>query len=595
MEEYFYLLLEQKLARSSGPEETFLLRDLMSRLDSELKIQTYWKLLDWLADNGMANGVEMFVDKLAGLVAGRLLRLRGEWAKVCTAYADFLELTKRPEKKWMKWSLKSSEPYYLFCSQLSLEILHALPNITVLGGEMSGDMFGIGATMILKPQMITVIKKDADNPFDHTAQIESFLAACDHDKSRVVVYEKRGKVLWAKLLESARFGGLFGLLAPKVVSKAIAPDEVLILPKLAQIMQKRGKIYWVTSLDTGTKFLKERTLWEVENPRIKIRHRWGVCSFDFATRAKALEKWMRAKGLPVDALRDAHEKGPEKKVLILWSRFTGKKGEIHVEHDTSFRGTQQLALRALNSGGVDYVIITGDKPVAHDNLTLKPNQSLQQAKQARLRKFTKICNEINQARGTECCFDLTGFWEDSETKKWTGGARTGQFLLFEYLHRVGDARHLGMRSGNLEALALLGYWVRYMEETDSWGGERMEQWHGRGLGYERIVISAPPTRTGKYLIARIPKHTVFAPPKNIKWLLERRGLDLSEGDWWSQDKPQEIARGGQIVRKTKTGTELVDVDAFTKGFSQMDLIEIASQLRRKNFHRRIDTLLPNRK
>jgi hypothetical protein len=598
VELFFYTKLVTLLGRQLSEDEAALVRDLMGRLDSEININAFWKLLDWLATQGLKEAAETFATRLAGLVADRIKMTQGPWQKIMTAYGEYLAIKKLPNKGWVKWSLKSSDQYYQLASGISLQVLHTLPVLTVLGGEMSGDMFGIGASMILKPNMITVIKKTVDNPFDHTDQIKSFLTTCVKDESRVFVYEKRQKTVCWPDLEKTKHGDLIkSLRPPKTPDKASAPDEVRLLPMLAQIMLKKGQIFWVTPLDTGTKFLKERSLWEVDTPRVKIRHRWGVIPNDYLARAKKLETWLAGKNLPVQALRTAHGQKADKKVLILWSRFTGKKGEIHVEHDTSFRGIRQIALKALDDGAVDYVIITGDKPVAHDKLKLKPNQTLQDAKRARLAKFTTLCNDINTLRGRQCAFDLTAFWEDPASRKWTGGTRTGQFLLYEYLHRVCDARHLGMRSGNLEALALLGYWVRYMEETQSWGGERMEQWHDTALGYQRIIISAPPTRTGKYLIARVPKGTVHETPKDIKWLLNRRGdIPLPKAAWWPEEKPEEIEKGGQIQRKKRengaTTEETVEVGRFEKGFDKFDLYEIANQLKKKNLRKRLDTVLP---
>jgi hypothetical protein len=173
--------------------------------------------------------------------------------------------------------------------------------------------------------------------------------------------------------------------------------------------------------------------------------------------------------------------------VVLWSRFTGKKGEYHPEHDTSFTGIAQLAWLATELGC--YVIFAGDKPVIHRKVENRDEHE---------GHFDAICSAIEIRFGEKRCFNMTEFWNE---KTWTAlkPNRVTQYQVYELLHRECDVRHLGMRSGNMEALALLSYFVRYMEENYSWGGKRMMAWHGKGIGYERILLKEPPTRVGKYL------------------------------------------------------------------------------------------------
>ncbi|CAM4510994.1 hypothetical protein [Corallococcus exiguus] len=46
---------------------------------------------------------------------------------------------------------------------------------------------------------------------------------------------------------------------------------------------------------------------------------------------------------------------------------------------------------------------------------------------------------------------------------------------------MGTLKHLGSRSGNLEAYVLLGQEVRYMEEAGNLQAGRMEAWHSDKL------------------------------------------------------------------------------------------------------------------
>jgi hypothetical protein len=120
-----------------------------------------------------------------------------------------------------------------------------------------------------------------------------------------------------------------------------------------------------------------------------------------------------------------------------------------------------------------------------------------------------------------------------------------QFKLYEYLHRKFDARHLGFRSGNLEAMALLGYTVRYLEEPGSVGGDRMEKWHGKGIGYERLPVSRPPTRSGQFLL------------KTLKDAGDDGYKDLKR-PMWAPGRPGATAKPPEIREK------------FEKGFARED-------------------------
>ena len=242
--------------------------------------------------------------------------------------------------------------------------------------------------------------------------------------------------------------------------------------------------------------------------RETIRNAWQLG----VRRDMALKAWLEAKGLRVPS-----EPG-NTKVLVLWSRFSGKKGEIHMEHDTSYAGMRQIIAAA--KAAYDAIIIVGDKGWG-------PQKS---------QKYVKIADDANEGLEHKKVFNLAEFWTDTAPANreqpqgprvtdptlalWQGNTRMGQFKLYDYLDRkFGTVKHLGFRSGNLEALALMGIKnVRYMEEPGSEGGERMAKWHARGQtgkteaqfhldeqrnrnriapGYERLLISGSPTRSGK--------------------------------------------------------------------------------------------------
>ncbi|MER7178409.1 hypothetical protein ABT404_02745 [Streptomyces hyaluromycini] len=253
------------------------------------------------------------------------------------------------------------------------------------------------------------------------------------------------------------------------------------------------------------------TTWVADNfsvgVRRLVREHWKLDDAGFSAAEKShLGQWLGDRGIAPASERDT---------IVLWSRFSGKKGDVHVEHDTSYTGIEQI-LGALKldkeaSGGTGpLVVIAGDAFADPGKAGRYP---------AMAEKFTGEGLEVH---------DLTHFWETDDAgkqalKSWGGDSRIGQMKLYEYLRQnSGELRHLGFRSGNLEALALSGHTVRYLEEPLSHGGDRMVKWHaarnsplsapgtgkfGKGLslapGYERILVKEPPTRSGKFIASRM--------------------------------------------------------------------------------------------
>lgn len=180
--------------------------------------------------------------------------------------------------------------------------------------------------------------------------------------------------------------------------------------------------------------------------------------------------------------------------LVIWSRFSGKTGGPHPQHDTSYTGLNQL-IELAASRGVG-VILAGD--VARTNRGFLP--------------YYKINPHIAES----VSFDLRTIWkapawQEIQTRHSSTHPRILQMQLFDYLNRTGGSAkvdtkswrgvlHVGMRSGNLEAYALIGHRVFYMEDVGNLEAARMEAWHSpNGPQYDRIEIERTPTRTGKYI------------------------------------------------------------------------------------------------
>ena len=387
-------------------------------------------------------------------------------------------------------------------------------------GYATGDMFGIVATLLDDDKAHVVISGGKGPLYDTTDKgnsIEKFYRDSGVPSDRIHrVY-----------VDDIRKAG-----------KDLRTEAMTIEQHILNNVKSKKKIKTedIKSISGGTEYIAAHFS---EDTRDKLKTAWDVND----SKDTEIKEWLQQKGIPTGG----------NSVAVLWSRFSGKKGDIHLEHDSSYTGIEQIAVEAAKK--YKAVIIAGDKGYKAENGA----------------KYDTITDRINAKLGEGKVFNLTEFWsEGSETlKAWGGDTRFGQFKLYDYLHRqFAEAKHLGFRSGNLEALAMLGYEVRYMEEPDSIGGDRMEKWHkqegglteGGGLatGYERLMVSAPPTRSGKYLKEHpeIEKRPTWAPGRDTP-----------------TKKPEEIAK-------------------YSKGFADHDLVTIMEFLTPKVTERAIIPLQP---
>ncbi|MBT2448626.1 hypothetical protein J7F03_16315 [Streptomyces sp. ISL-43] len=246
----------------------------------------------------------------------------------------------------------------------------------------------------------------------------------------------------------------------------------------------------------------------------RVRDMWRVSpetfppvSEDHPSEGK-VKAWLDAKEVSDIAGRE---------VIVLWSRFSGKLGGAHLEHDTSYEGVRQIITEVgstaaeSGNGRKPIVLIVGDSHADPDHRE----------------KYATMAADLSDDHVS--VHNLTAFWNTSNSsireklESWNGHDRIGQFKLYEYLQRqAASVRHLGFRSGNLEAMAMLGYELRYMEEPGSIGTDRMALWHkaadgltvygGQPVGYELLKVDKPPTRSGKYfneagLLGEMKKNT----------------------------------------------------------------------------------------
>ncbi|MBK7537267.1 MAG: hypothetical protein IPI49_18255 [Myxococcales bacterium] len=194
--------------------------------------------------------------------------------------------------------------------------------------------------------------------------------------------------------------------------------------------------------------------------------------------------------------------------VVLWVRFSGKRGGPHPQHDTSYLGLTQL-IQCARLAGLG-VILAGDR---------SPSSA----------KDHKLIGSISRV-----AWDLREIWKDpawgqvAAVAPTTEHPRIRQLQFFDCVNRkLGGVIHLGMRSGNLEAFALQGHRVYYMEERGIRDEARMRAWHtpttgqgSTGPRYDRIIIEQPPTRTGKYIVAKLRSNDLRSDNQIHPW----RGL-----------------------------------------------------------------------
>ena len=208
--------------------------------------------------------------------------------------------------------------------------------------------------------------------------------------------------------------------------------------------------------------------------RARMRTAWGLDSPDTDlrtdtrtdTRTDRMRSFLAARGVP--------EQGP---YVVLWSRLSSRQeGEAHPQHDTGTEGMRQII---AGLPPATKVILAGDA-----------------SRNGALRRLADSHDNVH---------DLTEFWNDDDWRQaFPDGTREDQLQFFDHLADIadGDLKHLGFRSGNLEAFALVGHQVRYLEESGNGQAKRMQTWHAPAIGYQRITLNQVPTLAGQWVVAK---------------------------------------------------------------------------------------------
>lgn len=158
--------------------------------------------------------------------------------------------------------------------------------------------------------------------------------------------------------------------------------------------------------------------------------------------------------------------------LVIWGRMSGQKGGAHPELDTHAQMLHQLSDFLRQQFPERVLVFVGDEAVSQPELA-----------QNDIRNQTAYLGE---------------FWREDHSGEYATYLkdRNAQRYFFQLLATENQAISLGMRSGSLEGLALLGLPVIFIDDRGNNAAGRMEFWAG-GAADKRAKQIADPELAGK--------------------------------------------------------------------------------------------------
>lgn len=327
-----------------------------------------------------------------------------------------------------------------------------MPEKVLQMGYMSGDTYTAAVWLKLNSGSKIILLRDGDEPQDKTDKIIApFYKECGVDGQVVqidITKKVKAKDAWNALKDN------YKNLASTVV--LTSPDTKL--NTLAEQVRTTAPVGWPRSITAVTGLVANA--WEIDSDGVTktIANMWKVVKVEGELFA-ALDAYVTSK-FTGKTLRD--------NILVLWSRQSGKRGGAHIELDSSYEGIRQLARYfAINQASAT-VLLAGDESKSGGKLAGLATESVQ------------IVN-------------ISNMWEDSA---WTkdplkSAPYLGQFAFFKHWSRLFNVVHLGMRSGILEAMSLMGMTTFFMEPDVCPSGSRMLAFSRAAVPYTRIQIEAP--------------------------------------------------------------------------------------------------------
>lgn len=204
------------------------------------------------------------------------------------------------------------------------------------------------------------------------------------------------------------------------------------------------------------------------------------------------------------------EKLHQMSCIILWGRESGKHGGAHKELDSHKLMVIQLVKLIRDKFKDRMLIFVGDEVVKEDEL---------------------------KDSSKKVVF-LGKFWNSPEASEYAPELkdRDGQRYLFQLLAKENKAISIGMRSGSLEGMAMVGLPVIFIDDKGNQAEERMELWAGKAANKRRDVWEEQKKMTNDQM-----EH-----PKDI----------YKEMDTWEKKNQGPMPNYKRVATRLKMGSEI---------------------------------------
>jgi hypothetical protein len=316
--------------------------------------------------------------------------------------------------------------------------------VIIQGGYMTGDQFGISGALTLDASLVVLVLKQTTHPKDQTGlMLKLYESATGGAAGRVGSLTVVDAVtMYKKLTKSP------------VKFRAEDVSDVDIRNALNALNIEKGDVQFLT-VGIATSILGDQA--GDRYARSDIEATW----VDPRLNDEELQMFLQGRRIYTNG-----------KYLFLWIRMSGRTGGAHAELDTG-REALSKVLPELESQTGRTAVLVGDA--------------------------------FDKAGRFATTIDMIEYWKKFApfTRYKDIPGRKAQLSLYNYMFRAKyDVVHLGMRSGVLESVALLGMAVIYLEERDNPQRDRMLKLVGGIANYKQLELEKPPTRTGQVLVQR---------------------------------------------------------------------------------------------
>jgi hypothetical protein len=325
-------------------------------------------------------------------------------------------------------------------------------------GYMSGDTYSASALLAADPEARIILVKDTQARGQYADKSETILKIYTEAgvRDRVAV-EDISNVLdivdfWKSISKSTE--------SSKLPDGNSTDPLAAFQRKLCNDYEPRGQ--WPRSITAVTGWLAKLWKRKRDTTQAAVARAWKVGKLPSDQKFALYEYMAQVFAKTHFNLRN--------NIVVLWSRQSGKSGGAHLELDSSFQGIRQLA-DAFCATNRATVILAGDE------------------------RGTKMQDLAAQSVHI---VNATQMWKAPVWERMFGDAKfLAQFAFFKYLAGDYNVVHVGMRSGMLEAMALLGMKTFYLEGAGSGSSDRMLAFKKNGITYTRIEIDRAPGLTGR--------------------------------------------------------------------------------------------------